>query len=532
MTPEKFFNKPLLMEPTRAQILVDNILNEDVAHFGEFQTNSFSPTLIEGIAVIPIMGTLLNRRNPFTISHQDIAATLLEAVADDSVSAILLDIDSGGGEANGVFDLSETIRELDAQKPIFAIANDAAFSGAFAIASAARKIFVTRTGGVGSIGVIAHHMDISEFHKDMGIKITAIFAGEHKGELSPFQPLSDGAKARVQQEVDKTFEMFVNLIAEHRDLSTEKIISTQAGLFFGQDAVNLGLADHVTTFDGAMEMILNTETHMQLFSKVNKEASESDNLETDAELSSTTEDGPEKNTENTDRSILKCGEGLANFLNDRIDQMADDDEDERQAIIERMASEANISVSTVRQILAGQINCPPLNRLEGFARALEISVESMISVAETRDGCDYSQSDNDTSEDVHATSVEISQMALKAGCASMIPSLLAEPLTVEQVEEKLQVSEKIISLCAKAGCPKKADKYIEDKVSVVDVQDELINFMARASAKHDVNSKVDAEGIDNEVIKGYASNNEGTNPLVADAEKRHADFQTHYKGAE
>lgn len=133
---------------------------------------------------------------------------------------------------------------------------------------------------------------------------------------------------------------------------------------------------------------------------------------------------------------------------------------------------------------------------------------------------------------VHATAVEISQMALKAGCASMIPSLLEESLTVEQVEEKLQVSEKIISLCAKAGCPKKADKYIEDKVSVVDVQEEIINFMARASAKHDVNSKVDAEGIDNEVIKGYASNSKGTNPLVADAEKRHADFQTHYKGAE
>ena len=467
---DHIFNKPLLMEPARAQMLInrlissDEILDQD-ALMGEFQTNAFSPTLIDGVAVIPILGTLVNRRSSVgffggDISHQEIAAMLLDAAADDSIHAILLDIDSGGGEANGVFDLAETIREIDTQTPVFAIANDAAFSGAFAIASAARKVFVTRTGGVGSIGVIAHHVDISESLKQAGIKVTQITAGDLKGELSPIQPLTEEAQARVQEEVNKTFELFVDVVAKHRGLSTEKIISTQAGLFFGSDAVDLELADQVASFDEAMSQILNMqEDRMKTFQKVNKEEvadKEADVIAGEDEIKKNTEDDGIKASKEKTEDVTEHEE----------------DEDEKTA-----------------------------------------------SDVEEKDKV------------VHATAIEISQMALKAGCASMIPLLLESPLTVEQVEEKLQVSEKIINLCAKAGCPKKADKYIEDGVAVVDVQEELINFMARASAKHDVNSKVDADGIDNEVIKGYASNSEGTNPLVADAEKRNADFQTQYKGA-
>ena len=465
---DHIFNKPLLMEPVRAQMLInrlissDEILDQD-ALMGEFRTNAFSPTLIDGVAVIPILGTLVNRRSSVgffggDISHQQIAEMLLDAAADDSIHAILLDIDSGGGEANGVFDLAETIREIDTQTPVFAIANDAAFSGAFAIASAARKVFVTRTGGVGSIGVIAHHVDISESLKQAGIKVTQITAGDLKGELSPIQPLTEEALARVQAEVDKNFDFFVDVVAEHRGLSRETIISTQAGLFFGSDAVDLKLADQVASFDEAMSQILNMqEDRMSTFQKVNKKEVADEDADVTAQ-----EDEIKKKTEEDGTKASK----------EKTKDTSEHEEDED---------------------------------------------EKTTSDVEEKDKV------------VYATSVEISQMALKAGCASMIPTLLENPLTVEQVEEKLQVSEKIISLCARAGCPKKADKYIEDGVNVVDVQEELINFMARASAKHDVNSKVDAEGIDNDVIKGYASNNEGTNPLVADAEKRNADFQTQYK---
>ena len=467
--PENIFNKPLLMEPVRAQMLLnrlsspEEILEQD-ALMGEFRTNTFSPTLIDGVAVIPILGTLVNRRSSVgffggDISHQQIAEMLIDAAADDSVHSILLDIDSGGGEANGVFDLAETIREIDVQTPIFSIANDAAFSGAFAIASAARKVFVTRTGGVGSIGVIAHHIDISEMHKQMGIKVTAITAGDLKGELSPIQPLTEEARARVQTEIDKTFNIFVDVVAEHRGISREEIISTQAGLFFGADAVDLKLADEVSSFDEAMSQILNMqEDRVKIFQKVNKEE-------------------------------VAAEEVKATVLEDELEKNA-----EENAVAEKKAED----------------------------------------VAEHEEDDEKKSSEKDTEGDsvVYATPVEISKMALDAGCAAMTPDLLGEKLTVEEVENKLKVSEKIIRLCERAKCPQKAEAYIKAGTPVIEVQDELIDLMADASEKHDVSSKPDANAIDNEAVKGYASNNEGTNPLVADAEKRNADFQTQYKGAE
>ena len=119
-----------------------------------------------GIAVIPIHGTLVKRTLGLEAasgltSYQDIGAMLDAALADPGVTGILLDVDSPGGEASGSFELARRVREAAAAKPIWAVANDAAFSAAYAIASSAERIVVTETGGVGSIGVIALHIDQS-----------------------------------------------------------------------------------------------------------------------------------------------------------------------------------------------------------------------------------------------------------------------------------------------------------------------------------------------------------------------------------
>jgi len=84
----------------------------------------------------------------------------------------------------------------------------------------------------------------------------------------------------------------------------------------------------------------------------------------------------------------KKGAALGAFLNRRINSMAGDDAGERAAIIGRMARAARVSVSTVNQILSGSIDCPPLARLRGFARALSVSIGSIVTAAE-RDGCEY-----------------------------------------------------------------------------------------------------------------------------------------------
>ena len=208
----------------------------------------------EGIAVIPIHGSLVKRSLGMEAasgltSYGEIAAMLDAALADPLVSGILLDIDSPGGEASGSFELARRVSEVAAQKPVWAVANDAAYSAAYAIAASAQRLFVTETGGVGSIGVIALHVDQSVKDAKEGYHYTAITAGAHKNDYSPHEPLSDAAKTELQGEVDRLYAIFTEHVAAVRGLDLDVVRATEAGLYFGTNAVTQGLADGVQTLD-------------------------------------------------------------------------------------------------------------------------------------------------------------------------------------------------------------------------------------------------------------------------------------------
>ena len=212
------------------------------------------------VAVIPIHGTLVRRTSGIEAesglaSYTGIAAQLDAALASPEIAAILLDIDSPGGESGGVFDLADRIRAASEVKPVWAVANDMAFSAAYALASAATRVFVARTGGVGSIGVIAMHIDQSVKDAKDGVRYTAVFAGERKNDLNPHEPLSDAAHAVLKAEVDRVYELFVETVARHRGLDADAVRATEAGLFFGPDAVATGLADAVGSLDDALTQL-------------------------------------------------------------------------------------------------------------------------------------------------------------------------------------------------------------------------------------------------------------------------------------
>lgn len=212
------------------------------------------PDANAGIAVIPVVGSLVRRTlgldpaSGFT-SYADIAGMVDAALADPGVEGILLDIDSPGGEAGGVFELGEQIRAADTLKPIWALASDSAFSAAYAIGSAASRLTVTRTGGVGSIGVIAMHVDQTARDTQQGYRYTAITAGDQKSDFSPHEPLDPQAHARLQTEVDRLYGIFLAHVAGMRAVDVDAVRATQAGVYFGQDAVTVGLADAVGSLD-------------------------------------------------------------------------------------------------------------------------------------------------------------------------------------------------------------------------------------------------------------------------------------------
>jgi len=205
------------------------------------------------IKVIPIHGILTKNSEAFDdvlgmTSYEKIREEIEKALVDEKVETILLDIDSPGGEVSGIFDLADFIYEArkSEKKKIVAIANDDAYSAAYAIASSAEKVYVSRTSGVGSIGVIASHIDQSGFDEKQGIKYTTVFAGSRKNDLNPHEPITSESLENLKSEVNRLYGMLVELIARNRSLSVEAIKNTEAGLYFGKNAVDIGLADGMT----------------------------------------------------------------------------------------------------------------------------------------------------------------------------------------------------------------------------------------------------------------------------------------------
>jgi len=219
----------------------------------------------EGIAVIGVSGTLVKKASWLDSasglqSYESIRANFQDAIGDPRIQGILLDVDSPGGEVGGLFDLADEIYNARAEKPCFAIADDDAFSAAYAIASSAQRLFVTRTGGVGSVGVIALHLDQSGFDEKTGRKYTAIFAGARKNDFNPHEPLSGSAKDELQAEIDRLYDTFVGTVARNREMKPALVRNTEAGLCYAEKAISAGFADQVGTFNDALNAVLEAAT--------------------------------------------------------------------------------------------------------------------------------------------------------------------------------------------------------------------------------------------------------------------------------
>lgn len=208
-----------------------------------------------GVAVIPVIGTLVHRGSQMDAMSGLTSYTLLEsqivaAAADADVRGIMLEIDSRGGQADGAFALGEKIRAVE--KPVLASVNETALSGGYLIAAAANRITVTPTGRVGSIGVIVLHRDQSGANTKAGITYTAVYAGAKKNDGTPHAPLTGSALADTQAMVFALRDHFVDYVAAMRDMDVLEVRDTEAGIFSGKSAVNIGLADAVMSFNDSL----------------------------------------------------------------------------------------------------------------------------------------------------------------------------------------------------------------------------------------------------------------------------------------
>ncbi len=222
-----------------------------------------------GVAVIPLTGVLTPHGSFLSYLFgggfdgvQGFRDQLARAAEDPSVAAIVLDVDSPGGSVGLIPEAAADVRAARDIKPVYAVANTQAASGAFWIAAQATEFYASPSAMVGSVGVYYMHADWSKANADMGVDVSYIHAGEYKTEGNPDEPLSDAARAAWQADADNLYAQFVSDIAAGRDVSAETVRSDygQGRPLLAQDALAAGMIDGVETIQAILARSLSDAT--------------------------------------------------------------------------------------------------------------------------------------------------------------------------------------------------------------------------------------------------------------------------------
>lgn len=219
--------------------------------------SAFRPYNVKnGVLQIPVMGVLLNRF-PYQFGRWATGYTYIEkalqrGMADGNVKAIAFVCDSPGGEVAGCFELVDKIFEARGEKPFRAFAADHSYSACYAIASAADDIIVTRSGGVGSIGVVTAHVSYEKMLENAGIKVTFIFAGDHKVDGNSYEKLPEAVKSRIQERINRIYGEFVSTVARNREMDEKAVRATEALTYDANEAIDIGFADRIGALDEEM----------------------------------------------------------------------------------------------------------------------------------------------------------------------------------------------------------------------------------------------------------------------------------------
>jgi signal peptide peptidase SppA len=207
------------------------------------------------VAVLRLDGLLLPRKPWWAwglavTGLDEFEVQLAAAVRDPKVHAIVIRVYSGGGATDGVGDVADRIAEARKTKPIVAFAENVGASGAYWLAASAAPVTVSPYAAVGSIGVFTVVDDVSEAAQRAGIKTRLIRSANLKGIGTPGVPISDDEVAELQRRVDQHHRLFVESVARGRGMSAREVEKlATGGVWIGQQAVHVGLADRVGTFD-------------------------------------------------------------------------------------------------------------------------------------------------------------------------------------------------------------------------------------------------------------------------------------------
>lgn len=272
----RVLNTPLLLEPAYARVFFSALgsrlniaelkdeqgavdmgqkLRVDARTYNKTRTNSWGVEevlfqVVDGIALLDVKGTLAHKSGylkPYSgmTGYDGIINRFAMMLAESDVKGVLMDQHTPGGEVFGCFDTADRLRQLAQQagKPLWAMACDSACSAGMALASAADRRLITQTGYVGSVGVVMAHASYEDYLEQEGIKVTLIHSGARKVDGNPYEDLPDEVLSRFQADTDALRQQFAELVARNLGITSEAVLATEAAVFRGQAAIDVGFAD-------------------------------------------------------------------------------------------------------------------------------------------------------------------------------------------------------------------------------------------------------------------------------------------------
>ncbi|HET7552191.1 MAG TPA: S49 family peptidase [Gemmatimonadaceae bacterium] len=246
--------------PDTLELITEIALRENrdpeaiAAELGRPLENTRAATARDRVATIPVVGPMFRYADRFTeisaaVTYEELAADFNTALRDSSIDAIILAIDSPGGEVTGISELADLVRAGRGVKPIVALAADTAASAAYWLASAADEVVTTATGILGSIGVRASFVDTRKRDEAMGRSRIEIVSSQSPRKA--VDPATEEGRAQILVTLDALAEVFVQAVADNRGVTRDFVLEHfgQGDVLVGQAAVDAGLADRIGTLE-------------------------------------------------------------------------------------------------------------------------------------------------------------------------------------------------------------------------------------------------------------------------------------------
>lgn len=216
------------------------------ARLGRPLQNARTVSVRDGVAVVPVNGPIFRYANLFTqisgaTSLEVLATDFTAALDDPNVKAVVLAMDSPGGQANGIAEFAQMVRA--AKKPVVAYVDGSAASAAYWIAAAADRVVMSKTGMVGSVGAV---VGISTKKDEGTVEIVSSQSPNKRPDVT-----TDQGRAQIQTLIDSLAQVFVEDVAAYRNTDTETVMARygQGALFIAAEAVKRGMADEVSTLE-------------------------------------------------------------------------------------------------------------------------------------------------------------------------------------------------------------------------------------------------------------------------------------------